>query len=63
MERKAVSAVFLTLIMLLSGCLGSDDTEGETIETEIQQEVVASFTLIQYRHPCCRRYCVSRWIG
>ena len=45
MERKAVSAVFLTLIMLLSGCLGSDDTEGETIETEIQQDVVASFTL------------------
>ena len=63
MERKAVSAVFLTLIMLLSGCLGSDDTEGETIETEIQQDVVASFTLSNIGTPSRRRYCVSRWIG
>ena len=45
MERKAISAVFLTLIMLLSGCLGSDDTEGEVIEAEIQQDVSATFTL------------------
>ena len=45
MERKAISAVFLTLIMLLSGCLGSDDTEGEVIETEIQQDVSAAFDL------------------
>ena len=45
MERKAISAVFLTLIMLLSGCLGSDDTEGEVIETEIQQDVSAEFGL------------------
>ena len=45
MERKAISAVFLTLIMLLSGCLGSDGTEGEVIETEIQQDVSAEFGL------------------
>ena len=51
MERKAISAVFLTLIMLLSGCLGSDGTEGEVIETETQQEITASFTLYTDSNP------------
>ena len=46
MERKAVSAVFLTLIMLLSGCLGSEETEKEVVESVPEQQLVANFSLV-----------------
>ena len=62
MERKASQCCFPDSDIASFWLSGSDNTEGEVIETEIQQEVVASFTL-PTSAPCCRRYCVSRWIG
>ena len=45
MERKALSAVFLSLIMMLSGCLGSDEpAKDETVE-EKSDEILANLTL------------------
>ena len=45
MERKGVSAVFLTLIMLLSGCLGSEDSVKETVEDEEKTEIFANYSM------------------
>ena len=45
MERKALSAVFLTLIMLLSGCLGSDSPDNSSDDGEKVVEVTASMEL------------------
>ena len=45
MERKALSAVFLTLIMLLSGCLGSDSPDNSSDDGEKFVEVTASMEL------------------
>mgnify|MGYP001402422927 FL=1 len=46
MERKGISAVFLTLIMVLSGCLGSEETQKEVIESEPEQQISANFSLV-----------------
>ena len=46
MERRVASAVFLTLIMLLSGCLGSGEPVKEDEETDEIVEVTASFNSI-----------------
>ena len=45
MERKGVSAVFLTLIMLLSGCLGSEDSVKEIVEDEESTEIFANYSM------------------
>ena len=45
MERRALSAIFLTLIMLLSGCLGSDDSGQKIVETDTQEEILANLSL------------------
>ena len=46
MERKVTSAVFLTLIMLLSGCFGSGEPVNEDTETEEVVPISASFNSI-----------------
>ena len=46
MERKVTSAVFLTLVMLLSGCLGSGEPVTEDKETEEVVPITASLNSI-----------------
>ena len=45
MERKAFSAVFLSLIMMLSGCLGSDEPAKDDSVEEKSEEIVANLTM------------------
>ena len=45
MERKALSAVFLSLIMMLSGCLGSDEPAKDDSVEEKSEEIVANLTM------------------
>ena len=45
MERKAFSAVFLSIIMLLSGCLGAEEEAKEVVEVDAQEDVFANLTL------------------
>ena len=45
MESRAFKAVFLTLVMLLSGCLGSEDSEIEKPEQVSQTDISANLTL------------------
>lgn len=46
MERRVTSAVFLTLVMLLSGCLGSGEPVTEDKETEEVVPITASLNSI-----------------
>ena len=45
MERKALSAVFLSLIMMLSGCLGSDEPAKDDYVEEKSEEIIANLTM------------------
>ena len=45
MESKAVKAVFLTLIMLLSGCLGSEESSDEEVIDDTPKQIMAYLTV------------------
>ena len=45
MESKAVKAVFLTLIMLLSGCLGSEESSDEEVIDNTPKQIMAYLTV------------------